>query len=653
MSNFFFISRKNIHKNNYVDQLKNLGPEKFSEHIKKLKNPLITDTTMRDAHQSLFATRMRTEDITNIAEYYSSELSNLFSIECWGGATFDVAMRFLKEDPWDRLHRLNELAPNLLKQMLFRGSNAVGYKNYSDNVVKFFIKESAQAGIDVFRIFDSLNIAENMQVAIEEVKKQGKVCEAAVCYTNDIMDPNEKKYTIQYYLDLVKIFENMGANIIAIKDMAGLCKPDAAEILIKEIQNITNLPIHFHTHDTSGTSSASILAAIKSGVDIVDLAMDAMSGLTSQPAMGSIIGATKNHKNQFEIEEANVRKASLYWEEVRKNYTSFESDFKGGSSDVYLHQMPGGQFTNLKEQARSMGIGTNKWSKVATTYAEVNKMFGDIVKVTPSSKVVGDMALFMLANDFSSEDVQDPKKEILFPQSVIDFFKGELGTPKEGFPKELQKKVLGNIKPINVRPGSIIPSVDLENERDKLQNELNTNITNQQLASYLMYPKVFLDLIKFQIEYGDPSILPTALFFYGPEIDYEYNLFIERGKSLIIRYLAKSETNKDGKCSVFFELNGQPRTIEVLDRKFQLKVTKKIKVDQQNSSQVGSPLPGQVSQIFVKNNDKINKGDRLLVIEAMKMETTINAEKSGTIKNIQVDVGTNVEPKDLILEIDS
>ena len=646
-------AKKNIHKNNYVELLKSIGPEKFSQHIKKHKNPLITDTTMRDAHQSLFATRMRTEDIVNIAEYYSSELSNLFSIECWGGATFDVSMRFLKEDPWDRLHRINELAPNLLKQMLLRGSNAVGYKNYPDNVVRFFIKESAQAGIDVFRIFDSLNIAENMQVAIDEVKKQGKVCEAAVCYTNDLTNPNEKKYTIKYYLELVKTFESMGADIIAIKDMAGLCKPDAAEILIKEIQNTTNLPIHFHTHDTSGTSSASILAAIKSGADIVDLAMDSMSGLTSQPAMGSIIGVTKNHKYNFEIEESNVRNASLYWEEVRKNYISFESDFKGGSSDVYLHQMPGGQFTNLKEQARSMGIGTNKWSKVATTYAEVNKLFGDIIKVTPSSKVVGDMALFMLANDFSKEDVQDPKKEILFPQSVIDFFKGELGTPKDGFPKELQKKILGDAKPINVRPGSIIPFVDIENEREKLQNKLNTNITNQQLASYLMYPKVFLDLIMFQGEYGDPSILPTGLFFYGPEIDYEYNLFIEKGKSLIVRYLAKSETNKDGKCSVFFELNGQPRTIEVSDRKFQSKVTKKIKADQKNVDHVGSPLPGQVSQLFVKNDEKVTKGDKLLIIEAMKMETTIHAEKSGNIKNIQVDVGTNVEPKDLILEINS
>ncbi|PPR44396.1 MAG: hypothetical protein CFH18_00973, partial [Alphaproteobacteria bacterium MarineAlpha5_Bin8] len=641
----------NDSKINYVKILNEKGPGNFSKFIKTHKNLLITDTTMRDAHQSLLATRMRTDDLVNIAEYYSNNLSELFSIECWGGATFDVAMRFLKEDPWERLHKLNEAAPNLMKQMLFRGSNAVGYKNYPDNVVKFFVKEACQAGIDVFRVFDSLNLPENMQIAIEEVNKQNKLAEAAICYTNNLTNPNENKYTLKYYLDLVKTLEGMGAKIIAIKDMAGLCKPDAIELLIKAIKEITDLPIHFHTHDTSGTSAASILSAINAGVDIVDLAMDSMSGLTSQPALGSVVSATSSYKNKSEIQESHIRRASIYWEEVRKNYRPFESDFKGGSSDVYQHQMPGGQFTNLKEQANSMGIGTNRWPLVSQTYADVNKLFGDIIKVTPSSKVVGDMALFMIANDLSTDDILNPDKKISFPESVISFFRGELGTPIGGFPTDLQKKILGDIKPITVRPGSIIESVNLDKERKSLSNQLEMNISDKHLVSYLMYPKVFLDFVDFRNKYSDPSILPTPLYFYGPKIDQEYHLEIEKGKSLIVRYLAKGKTNKDGKCPIFFELNGQPRTIEIEDKKFNLEKVKRIKIDKNNKNQVGSPLPGKISQIFVKNEDRVFKGDKLIVIEAMKMETTINSEKTGLVKNLNVEIGSDVDAKDLLLEI--
>ena len=636
---------------NYVEKLSSLGPKKFSLFIKEIKGTLITDTTMRDAHQSLLATRMRTDDLANIANFYSKNLSELFSLECWGGATFDTSMRYQKEDPWERLAKINEKAPNLLKQMLLRGANAVGYKNYPDNVVRFFVKEAAKAGIDVFRIFDSLNLIENMEIAIEEVRNAGKICEGAICYTNDVNDPNEKKYTLKYYIDLVQSLDKLGANIIAIKDMAGLCKPEAISLLVREIKNSTDLPIHFHTHDTSGTSSASVISAINEGVDIVDLAMDSMSGLTSQPPLGSIVNIINSKQKTNNLNEDSIRSASLYWEEVRQNYIAFETDFKGGSSDVYLHQMPGGQFTNLKEQAKSLGINTSKWGVVVKKYADVNKMFGDIVKVTPSSKVVGDMSLYMIANDLSVADVMDPDKEVIFPQSVIEFFKGELGVPHGGFPKKLQKKILGNQKPIIGRPGLIMPPVDLEDEKINLEKDLEQAVDNQLLASYLMYPKVFKDFINFRKKFGDTSVLSTPLFFYGPKVDQEYSLRIDKGKTLIVRYLTRGAAKPDGMCSIFFELNGQPRTIEILDETFVKSSIAKIKINPNNHTHIGSPLPGQVAQLFVKDNDKVMRGDKILIIEAMKMETIINAEKSGTIQNLQVTSGDNVDSKDLLCEI--
>ena len=636
---------------NYVEKLSSLGPKKFSLFIKEIKGTLITDTTMRDAHQSLLATRMRTDDLANIANFYSKNLSELFSLECWGGATFDTSMRYQKEDPWERLAKINEKAPNLLKQMLLRGANAVGYKNYPDNVVRFFVKEAAKAGIDVFRIFDSLNLIENMEIAIEEVRNAGKICEGAICYTNDVNDPNEKKYTLKYYIDLVQSLDKLGVNIIAIKDMAGLCKPEAISLLVREIKNSTDLPIHFHTHDTSGTSSASVISAINEGVDIVDLAMDSMSGLTSQPPLGSIVNIINSKQKKNNLNEDSIRSASLYWEEVRQNYIAFETDFKGGNSDVYLHQMPGGQFTNLKEQAKSLGIKTSKWGVVVKKYADVNKMFGDIVKVTPSSKVVGDMSLYMIVNDLSVADVMDPDKEVIFPQSVIEFFKGELGVPHGGFPKKLQKKILGNQKPIIGRPGLIMPPVDLEDEKINLEKDLEQAVDSQFLASYLMYPKVFKDFINFRKKFGDTSVLSTPLFFYGPKVDQEYSLRIDKGKTLIVRYLTRGAAKPDGMCSIFFELNGQPRTIEILDETFVKSSIAKIKINPNNHTHIGSPLPGQVAQLFVKDNDKVMRGDKILIIEAMKMETIINAEKSGTIQNLQVTSGDNVDSKDLLCEI--
>ncbi len=569
-----------------------------------------------------------------------------------GGATFDTSMRFLKEDPWNRLAKINQQAPNVLKQMLLRGSNAVGYKNYPDNVVKFFIKQAAKAGVDVFRVFDSLNLIDNMIVSIEEIRAQNKICEGTICYTNDVTNPQEKKYTLKYYTNLAKELEKAGSHIIAIKDMAGLCKPEAIKLLVKELRNETSLPIHFHTHDTSGTSSATVLAAIEAQIDIVDLAMDSMSGLTSQPALGSVVAIMKQNHNDPKLDEGHIREASLYWEQVRKNYKAFETDFKGGSSDVYLHQMPGGQFTNLKEQARSLGITTDKWGLVVNMYAEVNKMFGDIIKVTPSSKVVGDMALYMITNDLTPKDILDPNKEISFPSSVVEFFKGEIGIPLGGFPEELQKKILGNEKPLTKRAGSILSSINLDEEKAKLEKKYEEKISDQHLASYLMYPKVFEDFMNHRQNFSDTSILPTELFFYGPIPDKEYSLQIDKGKNLIVRYLAKGDPSANGSNSVFFELNGQPRTIDIINNEFSKNVFINSKAEEGNKNHVGSPLPGQVSKIFVSEGEKILKGDRVLVIEAMKMETTISAEKSGTIKKIYLKSGDNVETKDLLIEID-
>ena len=422
------------------------------------------------------------------------------------------------------------------------------------------------------------------------------------------------------------------------------------KLLVKEIKNITDLPIHFHTHDTSGTSSASVLAAIEEKVDIVDLAIDSMSGLTSQPPLGSIVSIMKQNYEDPKLDEENIRTLSLYWEQVRQNYYVFETDFKGGSSDVYLHQMPGGQFTNLKEQARSLGITTDKWGLVANKYAEVNKLFGDIVKVTPSSKIVGDMALYMIANDLSTEDVLNPKKEISFPASVIEFFKGEIGIPYGGFPKDLQNKVLGDIKPLTKRPGEVLAPVDLVAEKEEVEKDIDMKIDDKYLASYIMYPKVFKDYIDHFKEFSDTSILSTELFF-DPQQDKEYTIEIDKGKSLILRYLAKSEINSNGKCSVFFEINGQPRTIDIENKEFSKNITQRSKSDDNNSDQIGSPLPGQVAKIFVEAGNKVIKGDKLLIIEAMKMETTINAEKSGTVKLVNVSTGDNVETKDLLIEI--
>ncbi len=481
-----------------------LGPSRFAEWMRAESRVLITDTTMRDGHQSLLATRMRTYDIAAVAGTYARALPNLLSLECWGGATFDVSMRFLTEDPWERLSLVRKGAPNILLQMLLRGANGVGYTNYPDNVVKHFVRQAALGGIDLFRVFDCLNWVENMRVAMDAVVSEGKLCEAAICYTGDLLDPERSKYDLKYYVSLARDLEAAGAHIIAVKDMAGLLKPAGARVLFKALREATDRPIHFHTHDTSGIAAATILAAVENGVDAVDAAMDAFSGNTSQPCLGSIVEALRGTERDTGLDPEWIRRISFYWEAVRNQYAAFESDLKGPASEVYLHEMPGGQFTNLKEQARSLGLET-RWHEVAQAYHDVNLMFGDIVKVTPSSKVVGDMALMMVSQDLSVADVENPGRDIAFPDSVVSMLKGDLGQPPNGWPAALQKKVLKGEAPITVRPGSLLTEADLDAARNDAEEKIGHKLSEPEFASWLMYPKVFADFAAAQESYGPVS----------------------------------------------------------------------------------------------------------------------------------------------------
>ncbi|WP_313614782.1 pyruvate carboxylase, partial [Rhizobium sp.] len=519
--------------------LDRLGPKGFSDWMRNEKRVLVTDTTMRDGHQSLLATRMRTHDIAGVASVYAKALPQLLSLECWGGATFDVSMRFLTEDPWERLALIREGAPNLLLQMLLRGANGVGYKNYPDNVVKYFVRQAARGGIDLFRVFDCLNWVENMRVSMDAIAEENKLCEAAICYTGDILNSARPKYDLKYYPNLAAELERAGANIIAVKDMAGLLKPAAARVLFKALREATSLPIHFHTHDTSGIAAATVLAAVDAGVDAVDAAMDALSGNTSQPCLGSIVEALAGSERDTGLDPEWIRRISFYWEAARNQYAAFESDLKGPASEVYLHEMPGGQFTNLKEQARSLGL-ESRWHEVAQAYADANRMFGDIVKVTPSSKVVGDMALMMVSQDLTVADVENPDREVSFPDSVVSMLKGDLGQSPGGWPEALQKKALKGEAPYTVRPGSLLPDADLGAERKAIETKLERSVNDFEFASYLMYPKVFTDFALTAETYGPVSVLPTHAYFYGMEDGEELFADIERGKTLVIVNQASS-----------------------------------------------------------------------------------------------------------------
>ncbi|MGH8178156.1 MAG: pyruvate carboxylase [Steroidobacter sp.] len=630
-------------------RLDELGPDRFAAWMLEQKRVLLTDTTMRDAHQSLLATRFRTYDMAAIAPYYASLAPDLLSVECWGGATFDVSMRFLNECPWERLHQFREAMPNLLLQMLLRSANAVGYTNYPDNVVQYFVRQAAQSGVDLFRVFDSLNWVENMRVSIDAVREAGKLCETAICYTGNLSDPREAKYDLKYYLRIARELKAAGAHILGVKDMAGLCQPRAAFTLVKALKEEIGLPVHFHTHDTSGLAAASVLAAIDAGADAVDGAMDSMSGLTSQPNLGSIVEALRHGPRDSGVNADNLRILSGYWEQVRRCYGAFESDLRSGASEVYVHGMPGGQFTNLREQARSLGIEDVRWPEVARAYAQVNEMFGDIVKVTPTSKVVGDMALMMVTSGLTREQVLDPELEIAFPESVISLFRGDLGQPYGGFPPALQRKVLKGAPPLTGRPGQVLAPIDLRKARQDAEGKTWREITDQEFASYLMYPKVFLDYLQDRLDYGRVSVLPTPLFFYGMEPNDEVSVDIQRGKTLIVRFLAVSDAHEDGTRTVFFELNGQPRSVKVPDRSQVALRPPRRKADEADANHIAAPMPGTVATVAVKQGAKVSRGDVLLTIEAMKMETSVRADRDATIAEIVTRPGESVDAKDLLV----
>jgi pyruvate carboxylase len=629
--------------------LDRLGPGGFARWMRNEKRVLVTDTTMRDGHQSLLATRMRTHDIAAVAGAYARALPGLLSLECWGGATFDVAMRFLTEDPWERLAKIREAAPNILLQMLLRGANAVGYTNYPDNVVRHFIARAAEGGIDLFRVFDCLNWVENMRVAIDAVGATGRLCEAAICYTGDILDPARAKYDLKYYVGLARELERAGAHVLAIKDMAGLLKPAAARALFTALRDATDLPLHFHTHDTSGISAASVLVAAECGVDAIDAAMDSLSGATSQPCLGSIVEALEGTERATGLDPEWIRRISFYWEAVRNQYTAFESDLKGPASEVYLHEMPGGQFTNLKEQARALGL-ESRWHEVARAYHDANAMFGDIVKVTPSSKVVGDMALMMVAQDLTVAEVEDPARDIAFPDSVVAMLKGDLGQPPGGWPAGLQKKALKGEKPFSVRPGALLKDADLDALRRNLGKKIGREPSEFEFASAMMYPKVFADFAAARETYGPVSALPTPVYFYGLKVEQEILVDIEKGKTLVIRCLGVGEANDEGMVTVFFELNGQPRRVKVPDRAHGAAGARaRRKAEAGNAAEVGAPMPGVISALAIVAGQTVKAGDVLLSIEAMKMETALHAERDGAIAEVLVKAGDRIDAKDLLV----
>jgi pyruvate carboxylase len=628
------------------------GPEGIVRYMKAQPRVLITDTTMRDGHQSLLATRMRSIDMIRVAPAYAQKMADLFSVECWGGATFDVAYRFLQECPWQRLRDIRAAMPNVMTQMLLRASNGVGYTNYPDNVVQGFVKQAAETGVDVFRVFDSLNWVENMRVAMDAVVESRKVCEAAICYTGDLLDPSRSKYDLKYYVGMAKELEAAGAHVLGLKDMAGLLKPAAATALFKALKEETGLPIHFHTHDTSGAAIATVIAAAAAGVDVVDAAMDALSGNTSQPTLGSIVEALRGTERETGLDIGAIREISNYWEQARAQYTAFESGLQAPASEVYLHEMPGGQFTNLKAQARSMGL-EERWHEVAQTYADVNRMFGDIVKVTPSSKVVGDMALMMVSQGLSRAQVEDPSVDVAFPDSVVDMLRGNLGQPPGGWPTALQAKVLKGEKPLTDRPGQHLPPVNFEAVRADLVKQLEgKSVDDEDLNGYLMYPKVFLDYMGRHRVYGPVRTLPTRTFFYGMEPGEEISAEIDPGKILEIRLQAVSEMNVDGEVKVFFELNGQPRTIRVMNRVAAAKSAARPKAEAGNPGHIGAPMPGVVATVAVQAGKPVKAGDLLLTIEAMKMETGIHADRDAVVKAVHVQAGSQIDAKDLLVELE-
>jgi len=632
--------------------LRKMGPKRFAAWAKKEKRLLITDTTFRDAHQSLMATRVRTYDLLATASAVAQRLPNLFSLEMWGGATFDTAMRFLHEDPWQRLRELRERVPNICFQMLLRGANAVGYTSYPDNVIVEFVREAYAQGIDIFRIFDSLNSIENMRVSIDAVLETGAVCEPAICYTGDIFDKSRPKYSLKYYVTMAKQLEKLGAHFLGIKDMAGLCKPYAAYELVKTLREEIAIPVHFHTHDTSGINSASVLKAADAGADAADAAMAAMSGGTSQPNLNSIVAALRNTPRDTNLDIETLNECSDYWETVRTYYLPFDSGPKAGSARLYQHEIPGGQYTNLREQAAAMGLG-HRWREVEKMYAEVNQLFGDIVKVTPSSKVVGDMTLFLMANELQPNDLLKPneKRDLSLPNSVVEMFSGVLGVPPGGWPRELQKIILRGASPLKGRPGANLDAVDFAEASTTLEKKVGHAVRRDDLLSYLLYPEVFVKYEKFRQTYADISVLPTPAFYYGLASGEEITIEIEPGKTLIVKFLTASDPHPDGTRTLFFELNGQPREVNVRDRALRVIERAHPKADPADPGQVAAPTAGVISGIAVQVNHSVERGAKLLTLEAMKMQSNIYAPIAGRVVKLLVSPGQHVEAKDLLVAI--
>jgi pyruvate carboxylase len=629
------------------DLLLELGREEFIKKIKADKNIYYTDTTLRDAHQSLFATRLRNIDMLKAAEGMAKQIPELFSLEVWGGATFDVCMRFLHEDPWERLRAIRKAAPNILLQMLFRGSNAVGYAAYPDNLIEKFIIKSAENGIDVFRIFDSLNWIEGMKYSIKIVReKTHAIAEACICYTGDIMNPDRQKFNLKYYVDLAIQLEEAGAHMLCIKDMAGLLKPYSAELLIKELRKHVSIPIHLHTHDTSSIQAATYLKAIDAGVDVVDVALASMSGLTSQPNFNSIVAAMQGHERENQINLKALNAYSNYFEVVREFYYPFESELKAGTAEVYDHEIPGGQYSNLLPQARGLGL-ENKFDVIKENYVIANKLFGDIVKVTPSSKVVGDMAMFLTSNNYSECDVLEKGDSISFPDSVKQLFKGDLGQPFGGFPEELQKIILKDTKPYTEKPNAHLKPIDFEKELFEFRNQYDASLSEEDFLSYKMYPKVFDEFYKFRKYFGDVEHLPTQSFYYPLKSNEEIMVSLRPGKNLLIKFKYMSEPNEDGMREVFFQFNGQTRNLLIKDNS--VKVLKASNYKIANENEVGAPLQGKLIKVYVKEGDSVVKNQPLFVIEAMKMESTIVATKDTVIKKLYLSENTMVEQDDCIV----
>lgn len=633
------------------DLLTELGPDAFAQWLKSEKQIHYTDTTFRDAHQSLLATRMRTYDMMKVAKSFAMNHPNTFSMEVWGGATFDVCIRFLKEDPWKRLADLRKAIPNILLQMLIRGANGVGYAAYPDNLIEKFVEKSWETGVDIFRIFDSLNWMENVVPVIDMVRKRtGGLAEASLCYTGDILDPKRTKYTLDYYLRIAKDLENAGAHILAIKDMSGLLKPYAAKELITALKSTVNIPIHLHTHDTSSLQPATYMMAIDAGVDVVDCALGSLSGLTSQPNFNAIVEMMKFHERENQYDIKSLNRYSDYWGAVREYYYPFESGLKASAADVFQHEIPGGQYSNLKPQAIALGLG-DKFEQIKDMYATVNDMFGDIVKVTPSSKVVGDMAQFMVANNLTREDVYANGENISFPESVQQFFMGEIGQPEGGLPEDLQKIVLKDKTPFTDRPNKHLPPVDFDKEFEAFKEKFSKDLTITDFLSYKFYPKVFEEGFAFWQEYGDVSAVPTSIFFYGMEMGQDTTIEIAKGKTLLIRLLSIGPVDDNGKRTVFFKLNGQTRNVDVLDKSVKVQKVENRKADKADANQIGAPLQGMLSKLLVNKGDKVKKNQPLFVIEAMKMETVVTAPHDAVISSIDLPSSTLVNTGDLVMVI--